>query len=1423
MENFIINPNLVRNTYQQIFLQFPSAWLELSNPIIEEISEGGKRISGRTKSNWSRPEIGLALTNIEIILKESDDGNEIQIIEIAARQDHINNERWIAQETLLGSIIFLAENEKQIQKNDLPDKFFPPHLIPILTFFNFNQFRLQLHLTGFPELALNTNLNAISNPNVAIGNGLFQINKLNLNASNSYNSDGAWRNPLIRVGTQIKLAQLNGNLSFAIDHQPFYTIRIEIENGNDLSHILEELHLENIDSEIEKFNQELDLLQNIDIRTIFLKVNKSDLTDIQEVILTGSLTVFGKNFDIELSYNNGFNLSIRLNDPNSISFNDLFSDLLSEDIHFPFNPKIHSFRLTSRLSPLTYNFFISLTDLWEIPIGAKTISISRVSLRTGRNQNSEFHFRLQGIILVAGIDIQVTASKEHLENENGWLLETAVAHETDIHLTEFLIALEELFDFNTPDPENIPDVRIREVDLSFHTESHNLHFHVQVDLKSSLGPFKEGNLGLTINLIKNQSNGHDFSMDLNGFVEINEIHVDFLAENIGQKDWNASITYNEERHDGILTLENICKFFDNQFEIKDAELASLALAHFEIDYGHSANGDHTFYAEITLNTKNGKQITGFFSGQHADNKWNIAVGIGYEAGNHETTPEIITEASTHFTLESIWIIFINSSGTWPKLPDSFPAAIKDQEVTTGLGVVAKIDLDQHDFVGIDELTNRGHTVLDIFVEITNKGLRVEADLEGEFVIETGKNSNLIIEKASLVFEIGTTIALIIKGKFDLHIDGFEQTLEVGLLIKPDGFALFADLKFSGEGWTPFGIDGMHIDELAFELGVDFAPPAVLVGFMGFSHLGEIVPPNKLEDVQDEFAMVLGFSSEIPNPEYFALKITKLGLSDLLALFPGTSSDGHSVISDSTFSVKDFELIWCEKPLILPNGKSGEIGFSCHGLVEIFEWKAFASLEIHPDSGIQGVAMLEKLEIGPLKLTGKSPGLKLPKGVSNIKVTAVSADKSLAFDPNTAEMETIIAANGAFVQFNSSSSPYLNISFKLELLGITVAELNAEITDTKIEFDVALNLIIISINVTCILENTSEPYFNMTGEFFLGIDFQVKIDLLFVHIDAHIICGIGATIHLKEEKGTFTIGFSGRANFFGHEINMDEVSFSASIGDLKKLPEELKKIMNGEHTNNFSNDIKNASGHNNSSSSSSARFDMAHTLLLMATEWAQFVHADIQSLRHDLEKKSTEITELIKKIKHDITIINGSELAESHQDLNVEHTNHIAALSKIHKAAQPANADSIRLEDMKQMNNEIHWLADADNKLRNSINSVWKNFENELNTAETSFIIGLEDHVTGKISEEQLQTIRAKREQVITTIKDVILKLEDEQGKIYPSNAVQHHSLLIELENRMLLDSNEILTIARFQAENIIKNSIRPTDQEPFILTPTTHE
>ena len=219
--------------------------------------------------------------------------------------------------------------------------------------------------------------------------------------------------------------------------------------------------------------------------------------------------------------------------------------------------------------------------------------------------------------------------------------------------------------------------------------------------------------------------------------------------------------------------------------------------------------------------------------------------------------------------------------------------------------------------------------LDIAAEAQAR-LRHRAVRQGDH----GVASDLKIGNAGLelIFSDGITFELF--GDLALHFDAETIDVTPRISISAEEVEFAVDVEFE-DGWkAPLGIAGLTLDEVGFEIGVNFLPaPGVNLGLEGQSHIGN------QDSGSDDFAFVLEIVEAVPNPLLLSFYLAELDVKTAMAVF-APDVDGSSLpgfVND--VKVTELSFYWADSVVTLPDGTVAQPGLRFSGNVEILSFKA----------------------------------------------------------------------------------------------------------------------------------------------------------------------------------------------------------------------------------------------------------------------------------------------------------------------------------------------------------------------------------------------------------------------------------------------------------------------------------------------------
>lgn len=229
------------------------------------------------------------------------------------------------------------------------------------------------------------------------------------------------------------------------------------------------------------------------------------------------------------------------------------------------------------------------------------------------------------------------------------------------------------------------------------------------------------------------------------------------------------------------------------------------------------------------------------------------------------------------------------------------------------------------------------------------------------------------------------------------------------VINTDAVDFRVDARFDGDVNHPVGFQGVRLTEIGVDFGIEYGSetPGFQIGVL--AKLEVVKPgdpsPRYTSDVQFTFILNINPETYI-NPEYLYVKIEKMDLDVIFAAFVPEVTLPKAVGSGIQFD--DAFVYWCDVPnLTLPDGSTAQIGFGFHGEVKVFD--IF--------DGIAGV-MITKTEMhGDFEMTPLA--IKID-GRTILGVTGKTP------------------SGGPKVAFNTKSSPYLDVTADVVLLGLEEA-------------------------------------------------------------------------------------------------------------------------------------------------------------------------------------------------------------------------------------------------------------------------------------------------------------------------------------------------------------------------------------------------
>jgi hypothetical protein len=202
---------------------------------------------------------------------------------------------------------------------------------------------------------------------------------------------------------------------------------------------------------------------------------------------------------------------------------------------------------------------------------------------------------------------------------------------------------------------------------------------------------------------------------------------------------------------------------------------------------------------------------------------------------------------------------------------------------------------------------------------------------------------------------------------------------------------------------------VRLNDVGVEAGIEYgsATPGFQFGVLATFEVVKPGDPSPRYTSDVKFTFIFNVNPETYfNPEYLYVKIDKMDLDVIFAAFVPEMTLPQAVGSGIQFD--DAFVYWCDVPnLTLPDGSTAQVGFGFHGEVKVFD--IF--------DGVAGVM------ITPTEMHGDFEMTPLTIAIDGQPILGVTGKTP---------------SGGPKVAFNTKSSPYLDVSADVVLLGLEEA-------------------------------------------------------------------------------------------------------------------------------------------------------------------------------------------------------------------------------------------------------------------------------------------------------------------------------------------------------------------------------------------------
>ncbi|MFV1974514.1 MAG: hypothetical protein ACC651_02135 [Candidatus Scalindua sp.] len=841
----------------------------------------------------------------------------------------------------------------------------------------------------------------------------------------------------------------------------------------------------------------------------------------------------------------------------------------------------------------SYRFDMQLKDDWKIEVESTSFSISEFGLSVSKSQKA-FWGRVYGKTELAGIDFVLSAEK-YQGKDAGWKFEASGGNDKGIELTKFVSAFIQQLGLPAL-PSAVPQITLENLDFTYNTADRGFSFTGKSKTKACM-PLCQSSFELDVSLAArsswdSQAAKRDFSGSLKAELEIGKAIFDL------EGDFNKDIyvikgCWHQQNNESV-TIDDLLKTLGvpKTFQIPAELDKCLGLNALSFKY----NVSHEIFTAIAKGTQWGEafiQVGKIFRNtvdtqpQKVSDKWEVVFGIAMptEFGFADIPGEIgeFLKLLDFIRFEEGYLVIstLEMAGyKVPQLPEL--AGVKDDWSTinkTGLNIVAGInagfliDFEQQEenptIAHLNSIVSNSKLLLSAEIDIANKSVAMEADLEGYIGITNNQDPKIRLGDAklkistrplSLVASGGTQIPFsLIEGKETLYATGsigltdaeVEAAFDISAnKVGPDEKPVPASLN------VPFGLPGIKLDELGAEMGFMFQEPGIDFGIEGKLHVGD-------EPVgDDKFAIVLDMEEEVPNPTLMYGYLATLSMEEIVTACLDQSVPLPSFIND--IKIEQLMLYWSESDQMLPDRTIAAQGFGFNGMIEIYGFAAHASLMIKSSQGISGDAEMSPIELKGILIKGDGKAVKVTQIKVNDQWQTVKKFPSVLEKEKTESREyTLIPAGGPALLFSTLKSPYFSATADIQFFGLLSEKVYVSITEHGFCFDLEYkiaNVAEFKVGCTLNIDPTKNIYsFGAHASFVFALKKDIPVNPLGVDLGSiHLDVDFSASFAIQLDTNKFLLAIDGEFEFEGLHLKMPRLNINEPLSDIEDLIERIGK-------------------------------------------------------------------------------------------------------------------------------------------------------------------------------------------------------------------------------------------------------------------------
>jgi hypothetical protein len=831
----------------------------------------------------------------------------------------------------------------------------------------------------------------------------------------------------------------------------------------------------------------------------------------------------------------------------------------------------------------------SLSGDWHVEVGHERFTLERVTFALHREGTNRDAF-VSAQVNVAGsrLFVEATVSSDSSAG-TGVLFEGGTLPGGEpIHLAAVVSWALDFFGATLP--ANVPDVTLKNLGIRFNTATKEFHFEgeteVPIEVPFLAGENNRSHAAVNLTSTVDPATGH---RSLAGYMEADvsiggSVFTVRYALGAGSHVFTASWEGTGGAHLGLNTLLDAIGA-SHDVHIPDAVDLNLKRVYFEYQaelHTLTLVADSATYGKAFLVA--GKPL----APDGTPGSWRFAFGLEYPGtsrlsevpglGGHMGTADMfhfeelgIVIASGDFGKFTLPVLppLRDASGTpvgEPRTPVAAGATIPLRE---GISFVGVIDLGRShpgddpdgshprddpdgshpgdDLAALRTILPASKLTITAGWEAGAENFSLRAALDGSIDIPTGGTSDLRIGSPVLELDFPNPIAFKVKGDLALTFDHHTIDVRPQLTVSAEGAEFNVAVEFE-DGWhAPMGIEGLTLDEVDFELGVNFLPaPGVNLGLQGSAHVGDEAPKS------DEFAFVLEVIEEVPDPLLLSFRVAEISVEEALRLFAPHAPVGDLPDFVKRIRVTDVGFYWAESVVVMPDGTVAQPGLRFRGNVEILSFQAHAALSIDP-SGIAGELMLAPIHVAHVAdVTGDGEGVYRYERDGKPLPQRVIPEKN----PAPAQRVQLVAPGGPVVQFRTAHSPWLHASLRVTLFGAVSEEIEALVSDQGVHFKLAYAVTdAVMAELDCTLDRgglKAHAAFGLHLKADLGPVKVAGIDFGTIHLDA----GFDLEMTLEASAERFLLACSGDFEFEGARLTFPTLRIDVAPASLAELPERL---------------------------------------------------------------------------------------------------------------------------------------------------------------------------------------------------------------------------------------------------------------------------